>query len=172
MTKPFNELRKKMSPASQTRADALTKKMLAEMPLYELRQAMNLTQEKLASTLNVKQATVSKLERRTDMYISTLARFVEAMGGELEVRARFQNGDVKINSLEGLNSEVAVTLDSNVHVELTNVVQRAKWEVSMSSTPKTAITQTPRPALGASNPTAMESITTPSGIQLLWAKAA
>ena len=103
MTKPFNELRKKMSPASQARADALAKAMLLEMPLHELRQAMNLTQEELASTLNVKQATISKLERRTDMYISTLARFVEAMGGELEVRARFPDGDVKINSLEGLS---------------------------------------------------------------------
>lgn len=166
MTKPFNELRKKMSSASQVRADALTKKMLAEMPLYELRQAMNLTQEELASVLNVKQATVSKLERRTDMYISTLARFVEAMGGELEVRARFQNGDVKINSLEGLNSAVDVALDSNIHIEINNVPQHEKWKVSGTPTPKMTIRQTPRPELAASNPTAMESITYPKGIML------
>lgn len=172
MTKSFNELRQKMSPASQTRADALTKKMLAEMPLYELRQAMNLTQEELASTLNVKQATVSKLERRTDMYISTLARFVEAMGGELEVRARFRNGDVKINSLEGLNRDVAVTLDSNVHVEVNDAAPHANWRVSMAPTPKSVTTLAPRLVIWADNPTATESIPTPQGIMLPMAEAA
>src|SRR5487761_203631 len=172
MTKSFNDLRKKMSSASQARADALTKKMLAEMPLYELRHAMNLTQEELASTLNVKQATVSKLERRTDMYISTLARFVEAMGGELEVRARFRNGDVKINSLEGLNRDVAVTLDSSVHIKLSDATQHMKWEFSTAPTPKAAIRQIPRPVLAASYPTATESIATPPGIMLPLAEAA
>ncbi|HVA55087.1 MAG TPA: helix-turn-helix transcriptional regulator [Gammaproteobacteria bacterium] len=103
MTKSFSALHKKMSPASRARVDAMAQAMLREMPLHELRQALNLTQEELASTLHVKQATISKLERRTDMYISTLARFVEAMGGELEVRACFPDGDVKIKSLEGLS---------------------------------------------------------------------
>ena len=55
-----------------------------------------MTQESLADILGVKQATVSKLERRTDMYISTLSRFIQAMGGTLEIRARFQDGDVRI----------------------------------------------------------------------------
>lgn len=105
MTKPFNALRKKMSPVSRARADAMTRSMLDEMPLHELRQALNLTQEELASTLHVKQATISKLERRTDMYISTLARFVEAMGGKLEMRAHFPEGDVKIKSLEGFSDK-------------------------------------------------------------------
>lgn len=113
MAKPFNELRKKMSPASRAHADALTQEMLREMPLHELRQALNLTQEELASTLNVKQATISKLERRTDMYISTLARFIEAMGGELEVRARFPDGDVKIKSLEGLGHSLPEGTDES-----------------------------------------------------------
>ena len=163
MTKPFSELRKTMSPASQKRADMLTKKMLAEMPLYELRQALDLTQEQMANTLNVKQAAVSKLERRTDMYISTLARFVEAMGGELEVSARFQNGNVKINSLEGLNSGVAVTLDSNVYIEAADAFQ---WEVRSAPTPEVFIPRTPRPefALGNRNPTATESVTYSQGI--------
>ncbi len=50
--------------------------------------------------LNVNQAAVSKLERRTDMYVSTLREFVRAMGGELEITARFPEGTVRINQFE------------------------------------------------------------------------
>ena len=164
MTKPFNELRKKMSPASRARAETLTKQMLAEMPLHQLRQAMNLTQEELASTLNVKQATVSKLERRDDMYISTLARFVEAVGGELEVRARFPNGDVKINGLEGLSKGVPFTFDSRVQIEPSDTAQLTNWTISGVPTHNMFVRQKPRPALSLRDPTATESIATPQSI--------
>ena len=66
------------------------------MPLDELRAARNLTQEHLASILHIKQASVSKMERRTDMYIGTLSKFIEAMGGQLEIRAIFPDGSVRI----------------------------------------------------------------------------
>ena len=69
MTKPFKLLRNKMSPEAKIRVEAKTRKMLEEMPLQELRQARSLTQEQMAKILRVKQASVSKLERRTDMYI-------------------------------------------------------------------------------------------------------
>ena len=97
MAKPFKLLKDKMSPESRERAAAATKKLLAEMPLNELRAARRLTQEQLATKLHVKQASVSKLERRTDMYISTLRGYVEAMGGELEIVARFPDGNVRID---------------------------------------------------------------------------
>jgi hypothetical protein len=45
-------------------------------------------------------AAVSKLERRADMYVSTLQSFVKAMGGELKITARFQEGTVEINQFE------------------------------------------------------------------------
>jgi len=51
---------------------------------------------KLAETLNVNQAAVSKIERRTDMYISTLRAYIRAMGGDLEIVAKFPDGEVKI----------------------------------------------------------------------------
>ena len=70
--------------------------MLAEMPLHELREARQLTQAHLAELLGVKQASISKMESRTDMYIGTLARVIEAMGGELEICARFPDGTVRI----------------------------------------------------------------------------
>jgi len=105
MAKPFELLRNKMSPEAQRRAEAKTRKMLEEMPLQELRQARSLTQEQMAKILRVKQASVSKLERRTDMYISTLRTYVKAMGGNLEIVAQFPEGDVKIAQFGDLDKD-------------------------------------------------------------------
>jgi len=105
MAKPFKLLRNKMSPEAQKRVKAKTLKMLEEMPLQELRQARSLTQEQMAKILRVKQASVSKLERRTDMYISTLRTYVKAMGGNLEIVARFPEGDVNIAQFENLDKD-------------------------------------------------------------------
>jgi len=52
----------------------------------------------LAKALNINQAAVSKMERRTDMYISTLRNYIRAMGGELEIIATFPDGQVKIEN--------------------------------------------------------------------------
>jgi len=59
-----------------------------------------LSQEQLARELHVKQANVSKIKRRTDMYISTLRSYVEAMCGELEITTKFPQGAVKIKQFE------------------------------------------------------------------------
>ncbi len=96
MAKKILELEAKMSPQSRERSDVLYRKMLAEMPLNELRQARALSQVKLAETLHVNHAAVSKIERRTDMYISTLRAYIRAMGGDLEIVAKFPDGEVKI----------------------------------------------------------------------------
>jgi DNA-binding transcriptional regulator YiaG len=98
MAKKFSALRAKMSPAAQTRAATRAQKMLAEMPLQELRHAKELSQVKLAEALHVNQAAISKLERRTDMYISTLRSYIKAMGGDLEVIAKFPDGQVRISN--------------------------------------------------------------------------
>jgi hypothetical protein len=92
----FNELRAKMSPERRALNEAEAKRMLRELPLDELRAARDLTQEHLAALLHIKQASVSKMERRTDMYIGTLSKFIEAMGGQLEIRAIFPDGSVRI----------------------------------------------------------------------------
>ncbi|MCH7981159.1 MAG: helix-turn-helix transcriptional regulator [Proteobacteria bacterium] len=105
MAKNFKILRDKMSAAQRAEAAALTKTMLAEMPLYELRHALALSQEQLAETLSIKQGSVSKLERRTDIYISTLRRYIEALGGELDIQARFDTGSVRITKLGEINKE-------------------------------------------------------------------
>ena len=59
--------------------------------LKDLREAVERTQEELAVSLGVGQDTVSRIERRSDILLSTLRRYVEAMGGELELVARFPN---------------------------------------------------------------------------------
>ncbi len=104
MSKPFNNLRKKMSPVAQKAAAKKTQQMLKEMPLQELRQAHQMSQERLAELLSTKQANVSRMERRTDMYISTLRSYIEAMGGELDIVARFPDGEVHINQFEDITN--------------------------------------------------------------------
>jgi DNA-binding XRE family transcriptional regulator len=80
---------------------------MAEMPLAELRRARELTQQQIARNLEVNQAWVSKVERQMDMYVSTLRSYVEAMGGELEIIARFQDGAVRLRQFEDLERGAA-----------------------------------------------------------------
>jgi hypothetical protein len=103
MARKFEELRAKMPPEARARSEAAAKRAIEEMALTELREARNLTQQRLAGILNVNQAAISKLERRTDMYISTLRDFVTAMGGTLEIRAHFPDGDVRITQFRELD---------------------------------------------------------------------
>lgn len=105
MAKKFAELRAKMSPESLARAEEKAQVLLAEMPLNELRQARGLSQKVLAEVLHVQQPSIAKMERRTDMYISTLRSHIEAMGGQLEVVARFPDGSVKITNFADLEAD-------------------------------------------------------------------
>ena len=98
-TTRFDELRKGMSPDAQARARSLAENMLRDMPLYELRLARQKTQAQLARVLDVQQAAVSRIERRADMYISTLRSYIEAMGGHLEIVATFPDGAVRLTQL-------------------------------------------------------------------------
>jgi len=114
MARKFSELREKMSPAARAESEREFRRMVEEMPLRKLRAARELTQENLASVLHVKQSEVSKIERRTDMYLSTLASYVKAMGGILEVRATFPDGEVvKINQFESLTEPKMPTATSS-----------------------------------------------------------
>lgn len=106
MPRNFSSLRQKMSPAAQSRSRALAAKYRAEMALDELREAREMTQVHLAKILGVNQAAVSKLERRADMYVSTLQDFVKALGGELKITARFPEGTVEISQFEAVKKAV------------------------------------------------------------------
>jgi len=94
-TKKWSEIRAGRSkPGVAERANERRQKHAAL--LGELRRARQLTQETLAETLGMSQSEVSKVERRTDLYVSTLRRYIEAMGGELQIFARFPNGEVEV----------------------------------------------------------------------------
>ena len=97
-----------MSPTAQARAKARTQAMLAEVPLDELRRARDLSQARLAETLEVAQSEISRIENRTDLYLSTLRSYIEAMGGELEIIARFPDGAVRVNQFDDLDKGKAV----------------------------------------------------------------
>ncbi len=102
MAKKFRDLVANMPPESRARVKARARQMLAEMRLQELRKARHLSQVALGKTLKAEQATISKLERRTDMYVSSLRQYINAMGGELEIIARFPEGAVRINQFGDL----------------------------------------------------------------------
>lgn len=101
MTKNFEGLLKKMSPTRRACVERRVQDELVKMPLHELRRARGITQEMLAESLRMKQATVSKIERQTDMYVSTLSRLIKAMGGEMEIVVHFPEERVAIDNVGG-----------------------------------------------------------------------
>lgn len=106
MSKSFNTLKNKLSPLARKKAQAKSQQLLAEMPLQELRQARQMSQDRMAQILATKQANISRIERRTDMYISTLRSYIKAMGGELDVVARFPEGEVHVNQFSDLSDNI------------------------------------------------------------------
>ena len=89
MAKKFSDLRAKMKPEAQKRATAMAQTMLAEL-------------------LQVQQPSIAKIEKRTDMHLSTLRSRIEAMGGELDVVARFPDGTVNISNFSDLGKVAGV----------------------------------------------------------------
>jgi transcriptional regulator with XRE-family HTH domain len=106
MAKSFDELVKRTTTKrTRERADRRTRELLDEMLMGELRKLAGKTQEQVAKELGIKQPSVSKLEKQSDMQISTLQRIVQALGGELELVARFPRGAVKIGQLGRLEQD-------------------------------------------------------------------
>jgi DNA-binding XRE family transcriptional regulator len=107
MTRSFSELTKDFSPERRERIEQRKEQLRQEMTLAELRKAFSLTQDTLAKNLNVKQAEISKIENRADMLMSTLRNFVQAMGGDLEVRAVFPDRAIEISTFSSLSGKPA-----------------------------------------------------------------
>ena len=101
-TRKFRELVKAMPAGRQRRIASRVRQSLMSMPLEEIRKARQMTQAKLADALGVNQGEVSKIEHRTDIYLSTLAGYVEALGGKLEIRAVFPDREMQITLFEEL----------------------------------------------------------------------
>lgn len=115
--RPFSNLTNGFSPARRVRVATKAHALKAKMPLAELRQARAISQGELARELRVGQPAVAKLEKRADMYVSNLRRYVEALGGSLEIVARFNDGTVNITNFSELNEGAASELESAPEAE-------------------------------------------------------
>lgn len=100
MTKPLKTLLDGMSEERKDRIQKMTEQLVNEVDLYELRKAKELTQQQLASELNQSQAAISKLENQSDMYISTLRRFLSALGADLKIIAQFPDKAFEIKQFK------------------------------------------------------------------------
>nr|WP_241496056.1 XRE family transcriptional regulator [Pseudomonas putida] len=86
--KTLNEVMNELSPERRARVEARGRELTREeMTLQALRRQLEITQDELAERLDVRQGNVSKVEKRSDMLISTLRSYVEALGGTLELVA-------------------------------------------------------------------------------------
>jgi transcriptional regulator with XRE-family HTH domain len=101
VAKSFDELVKRTT-TKQTRDKAARRaqQLIGELLLSELRKLTGKTQNQVAETLGIKQPSLSKLEKQDDMQISTLRHLVQALGGELEVLAKFPAGTVRIEPFQ------------------------------------------------------------------------
>jgi DNA-binding XRE family transcriptional regulator len=105
VTKKWRDLYDQLPEHRRAKIEAQLAKELEEMPLRELRRAREYSQTRLAETLNLAQSEISKIEHRTDLYLSTLRSYIEAMGGELDIIARFPDGAVRVSQFEETKEE-------------------------------------------------------------------
>jgi len=90
MARPLKDMMKELSPADRKRVASRAAQLVAEeMTLQQLRRARKLTQKRMAKSLHIGQEGISKLEKRSDLLLSTLRKSVEAMGGNLSLVAEF-----------------------------------------------------------------------------------
>ena len=104
----WSELKATLPPDSIARIDARVRETMSRLRLSDIREAVGHTQVAVAAKLELGQASVSKIESAADMYLSTLRRYIEALGGELVVSARFPEGTVvPIDSLSSVPKKPA-----------------------------------------------------------------
>lgn len=97
MAKSFDSLIKRTTTAATRRKAAVrTRQLLEELLLAEIRALKGKTQRQLAARLGIKQPSLAKIEKQSDIQIQTLDRIIRALGGELDIIARFPQGDVRI----------------------------------------------------------------------------
>ena len=105
MANQWKTVRRTLAPARETRIKRRLTAELSRLPLAEVRKARAMTQVRLAEILQVNQGAVSKIEQRSDMYLSTLRSYVEAMGGRLDIRAVFPNGELVLEQFGDVKEE-------------------------------------------------------------------
>ena len=102
-----------MPAERQKRIKQKAKNLKTQMAIGELRRALELTQEQVAGSLNIKQAAISKIERQSDIYIGTLRKILTAMGAELRIVAHFPDTDVEIDQFTNLKNNTTSRRNAN-----------------------------------------------------------
>ena len=95
----WSEIKERMSPRRRARLDAAVRREVLAMELRELRQEAGKTQAEVAEIAEMTQAELSKFERRDDHLLSTLRRYVTALGGRLEVVAVFEDKRIALKGI-------------------------------------------------------------------------
>ena len=104
MARNVNDIIERLSAAQRKKVEVRAAQLIAEeMTLREVRKARKLTQQKIAKSLHIGQEGVSKIEKRSDLLISTLRGYVEAMGGQLSLVAEFPDREPVV--LSGIGEE-------------------------------------------------------------------
>ena len=104
MARNVNDIIERLSAAQRKKVEARAAQLIAEeLTLREIRKARKLTQQKIAKSLRIGQEGVSKIEKRSDLLISTLRGYVEAMGGQLSLVAEFPDREPVV--LSGIGEE-------------------------------------------------------------------
>jgi DNA-binding transcriptional regulator YiaG len=85
-----------MTSAERAKADAKARKMIQRVMLSELRKSLGVTQKELARAMGVSQPVLSKVEHQADLQLTTLRRIIHALGGEIDIIARFPNRTVAL----------------------------------------------------------------------------
>jgi len=118
MSTNVNDKIRKLSPAQRKKVEARAAELIAEeMTLRELRHARKLTQVRMAKALGITQDSVSRLEQRSDLLLSTLRKTVEAMGGNLSLIAEFPDrAPVVLSGIAEAGPEPKRTGRKHVHV--------------------------------------------------------
>ncbi len=99
-TKPFSELRKQMTPERRAKNKTRAQLMSLHLTLLELQQSLGLTQDEIKTDLNDFEANISDLENQEDVQISTLSRYIKALGGNLKIVAHFPNEEITLAQFE------------------------------------------------------------------------
>ena len=114
--KTLDQKIKELTPARRKRIEARAAQLVAEeMSLRELRRAHKLTQARVAETLGIGQDQVSRLEQRSDLLLSTLRGYVEAMGGRLTIVVEFPHQKPVVLSGIGALETDAASAESKKH---------------------------------------------------------
>jgi len=133
MGKTYEELMAELSPERRARVKIRAAELTAEdKSLRDLREAQKLTQQSMAKMLGVKQHSISRLEQRSDLLLSTLRDYIGKMGGELELTARFPDRDpVKIKGF----SDIAYTAKGSALAKKTRRTVMPTRSTQHSKTP-------------------------------------